>query len=149
MMRRLDYVQEEVRVLKEALAAATCKMRIDFSPEQRRRLVLKGKDLTATERQACCQNRQARDDPRLAIEALVGEKGQGGELSRARGVVVQKTYPIGRRDERDEGTTGIGGSSSTPKRARIASALSAPSELASIGWTQATRPERRRYEKGE
>jgi putative transposase len=55
MVRRLDYLQEEVRVLKEALAAATGKTRIDFSAEQRRRLALKGKKLTAAERRACCQ----------------------------------------------------------------------------------------------
>ena len=55
MVRRIDYLQEEVRVLKEALAAATGKMRIDFSPEQRRRLALKGKELTAEERRACCE----------------------------------------------------------------------------------------------
>jgi hypothetical protein len=36
MARQLDYLQEEVRVLKEALAAATGKTRIDFSAEQRR-----------------------------------------------------------------------------------------------------------------
>jgi hypothetical protein len=35
MARRVDYLQEEVRVLKEALAAATGKTRIDFSAEQR------------------------------------------------------------------------------------------------------------------
>jgi hypothetical protein len=51
----VDYLQEEVRVLKEALAAATGKTRIDFSAEQRRRLALKGKELTAEERRACCQ----------------------------------------------------------------------------------------------
>jgi hypothetical protein len=45
----------EVRVLKEALAAATGKTRIDLSVEQRRRLALKGKALTAEERRACCQ----------------------------------------------------------------------------------------------
>ena len=55
MARQLDYLQEEVRVLKEALAAATGKTRIDFSAEQRRRLAHKGKELTAEERQACCQ----------------------------------------------------------------------------------------------
>jgi putative transposase len=55
MARRVDYLQEEVRVLKEALAAATGKTRIDFSDEQRRRLALKGKELTAEERRAYCQ----------------------------------------------------------------------------------------------
>ena len=32
MARRLEYVQEEVRVLREALAAATGKTRIAFTP---------------------------------------------------------------------------------------------------------------------
>ena len=44
LARQLDYLQEEVRVLKEALAAATGKTRIDFSAEQRRRLAHKGKE---------------------------------------------------------------------------------------------------------
>ena len=47
MARQLDYLQEEVRVLKEALTVATGKMRIDFSAKQRRRLAHKGKELTA------------------------------------------------------------------------------------------------------
>jgi hypothetical protein len=55
MARRLEYVQEEVRVLREALAAATGKKRIAFTPEQRRRLALKGKALTPEEREGCCQ----------------------------------------------------------------------------------------------
>ena len=37
MARRVDYLQEEVRVLKEALATATGKKRIDFTAEQRQR----------------------------------------------------------------------------------------------------------------
>ena len=53
MALRADYLQEEVRVLKEALAAATGKTRIDLSCEQRRRLALKGKKLTPEERSAC------------------------------------------------------------------------------------------------
>ena len=55
MARRVDYLREEVRVLKEALATATGKTRIDLSAEQRRRLALKGKELTAEERRVCCQ----------------------------------------------------------------------------------------------
>jgi putative transposase len=55
MVRRVDYLQEEVRVLKKALAAATGKIRVDFTAEQRRRLALKGKQLTAEDRRACCQ----------------------------------------------------------------------------------------------
>jgi putative transposase len=55
MARRVDYLREEVLVLKEALATATGKARIDLSTEQRRRLALKGKDLTPEERRVCCQ----------------------------------------------------------------------------------------------
>jgi hypothetical protein len=55
MARRVEYLQEEVCVLKEALALTTGKTRISFTPEQRRRLALKGKALTPEERSACCQ----------------------------------------------------------------------------------------------
>jgi len=55
MARKVEYLREEVLVLKEALAAATGKTRIDLSAAQRRRLALKGKELTAEERRACCQ----------------------------------------------------------------------------------------------
>jgi hypothetical protein len=55
MARRLDYVQEEVRVLKEALLNATGKNRIAFTVEQRQRLAIKGKALTSDEREGCCQ----------------------------------------------------------------------------------------------
>ena len=55
MARRVEYLHEEVRVLKEALAAATGKSRIDFTAEQRRRLALKGRLLTAEEPRACCR----------------------------------------------------------------------------------------------
>ena len=54
MARRVDYLLEEVRVLKEALGA-TGTTRIRFTPEQRRRLARKGKQLTPEERRACCQ----------------------------------------------------------------------------------------------
>jgi hypothetical protein len=55
MARKVDYLQEEVWVLKEALATATCKKRIQFTAEQRRRLAVKGKALTPEERSSCCQ----------------------------------------------------------------------------------------------
>ena len=55
MARKLDYVQEEVRVLREALLNATGKNRIAFTAEQRKRLAIKGKALTPDERQGCCQ----------------------------------------------------------------------------------------------
>ena len=46
MARKLDYVQEEVRVLREALLNATGKTRIAFTTQQRQRLAIKGKALT-------------------------------------------------------------------------------------------------------
>jgi transposase len=55
MARRLEYLQEEVRVLKEALQTATAQRRIPPSDEQRRRLASKGKALTPAEREECCQ----------------------------------------------------------------------------------------------
>ena len=55
MARRVEYLQEEVRVLKETLACLTGKKRLDFTVDQRRRLALKGKALTPEEREACCQ----------------------------------------------------------------------------------------------
>jgi putative transposase len=55
MACRVDYLLEEVRVLKESLRAATGTTRIRFSPEQRRRLARKGKLLTPEERRSCCQ----------------------------------------------------------------------------------------------
>jgi len=55
MARKLDYVQEEVRVLREALVNATGKKRIAFTVEQRQRLAIKGKALTPDERRGYCQ----------------------------------------------------------------------------------------------
>jgi len=53
--RKLDYALEEVRVLRDTLQAATGSMRIPFSPDQRRRLALAGKELSHAERRQCCQ----------------------------------------------------------------------------------------------
>ena len=55
LARRIDYVQEEVRVLEEALAAATGNSRLPLTNDQRRRLAVKGKALTPEERESCCQ----------------------------------------------------------------------------------------------
>ena len=55
MARRVEYLQEEVRALKELLAAETGRTRVMFTPDQRRRLALKGKALTPEDRKACCQ----------------------------------------------------------------------------------------------
>ena len=55
MARKADYLREENRVLKEAIRAATGKTRIPLTDEQRRRLAAKGKALTPTQREECCQ----------------------------------------------------------------------------------------------
>jgi hypothetical protein len=55
MARRLDYLQEENRVLREALQAATGQRRVPLTDEHRRRLATKGKALTPAEREECCQ----------------------------------------------------------------------------------------------
>src|SRR5450759_3163608 len=55
MQRKLDYTQEEVRVLKEILAVITGSGRIPFTADQRRRLAVVGKALGPEERKKCCQ----------------------------------------------------------------------------------------------
>jgi putative transposase len=55
MQRKLDYTQEEVRVLTEVLAALTGSGRISFTSNQRRRLATAGKALNPEERRKCCQ----------------------------------------------------------------------------------------------
>ena len=51
--RKLDYALEEVQVVKEAFRAATGKERIPFTPDQRRRLAVVGKELSPEERRQC------------------------------------------------------------------------------------------------
>jgi putative transposase len=55
MQRKLDYTQEEVRVLKDVLKAATGSDRIVFTADQRRRLAVVGRALSPEERRKCCQ----------------------------------------------------------------------------------------------
>ncbi len=55
MQKALDYKTEEVLVLKQILQQVTNKKRIDFSEEQRGRLALLGKSLTAKERGDHCE----------------------------------------------------------------------------------------------
>jgi hypothetical protein len=43
MTRRIDYLLEEVRVLREVYSETTGRKRIPFTDEQRRRLAVKGK----------------------------------------------------------------------------------------------------------
>jgi hypothetical protein len=54
MVRRLDYLLEEVRVLREVYSETTGRKRIPFTDEQRSRLATKGKALTLNEREGCC-----------------------------------------------------------------------------------------------
>ena len=53
--RRIEYLLEEVRVLREVYTETTGRTRISFTDEQRRRLAVKGKALTPEERKGCCQ----------------------------------------------------------------------------------------------
>jgi hypothetical protein len=55
MQRKLDYTQEEVRVLKEIVAGLTGNGRLSFTTDQRRRLAIAGKALSPEERKKCCQ----------------------------------------------------------------------------------------------
>ena len=55
MQRKLDYTQEEVRVLKEVVAAITGSGRMAFTADQRRRLAVAGKALSPEERWKYCQ----------------------------------------------------------------------------------------------
>jgi hypothetical protein len=55
MQRKLDYTQEEVRVLKEILRLETGSGRISFTADQRRGLALAGKELSPDERRKYCQ----------------------------------------------------------------------------------------------
>jgi hypothetical protein len=55
MQRKLDYTQEEVRVLKEIVAVLTGNARLSFTADQRRRLAVAGKALSPEERKKYCQ----------------------------------------------------------------------------------------------
>ena len=55
LQRKLDYVEEERRILEEQLDAATGGKQPSFTAAQRRRLATAGKLLTPEERRKCCQ----------------------------------------------------------------------------------------------
>ena len=55
MARRIDYLLEEVRVLREICTDTTGRKSIPFTDEQRRRLATRGKALTPEEPEECCQ----------------------------------------------------------------------------------------------
>ena len=54
LAKKMAYMQEEQRILMELLQQATGKKRIAFTADQRRSLAIKGKELTAKEREVCC-----------------------------------------------------------------------------------------------
>jgi hypothetical protein len=54
LQRKLDYVEEERRILLEQLDAATGGKKLSFTTDQRRRLATAGKLLTPDERRTCC-----------------------------------------------------------------------------------------------
>jgi putative transposase len=54
MSRKMEYMQEEIQILKEILANKTGTTRITFTADQRCRLAIKGKELLPKEREACC-----------------------------------------------------------------------------------------------
>ena len=53
LTRKMDYMREEQRILMELLQQATGKKRFAFTADHRRRLAIKGKELTAKERRTC------------------------------------------------------------------------------------------------
>ena len=54
MTKKMAYLLEEQRILLELFHSTTGRRRLPFTAGQRRRLALKGKELTAKERKACC-----------------------------------------------------------------------------------------------
>ena len=55
LQRKLDYVEEERRILQEQLDAFTGGKKVSFTADQRRRLATAGKALTPDERRKCCR----------------------------------------------------------------------------------------------
>ena len=55
MQKKLDFAQQEVRVLKDVVATLTGSHRIPLNDDQRRQLAIAGKDLTAKERSEVCE----------------------------------------------------------------------------------------------
>jgi hypothetical protein len=74
MARRVDYLQEEVRVLREMLLAKTGRPWITFTDDQRLRLALKGTGATAV---TFGGRRVSLSHPRVRARG----KGRGGEVT--------------------------------------------------------------------
>jgi hypothetical protein len=54
LQRKLDYVEEERRILQEQLDTATGGKKLSFTADQRHRLATAGKQLSPDQRQKCC-----------------------------------------------------------------------------------------------
>ena len=54
LQRKLDYLEEERRILREQLDAVNGGKKLSFTADQRRRLAVAGKLLTPDERRKCC-----------------------------------------------------------------------------------------------
>jgi putative transposase len=55
LQRKLDYLEEERRILREQLDAVNGGKKLSFTADLRRRLAVAGKVLTPDERRKCCQ----------------------------------------------------------------------------------------------
>ncbi len=87
--RALEYKTEEVLILKDILKAVTGKERIDFTEDQRRRLAVVGKELSAKEREELCELVR----PRTILEwfrRIFSEKYDSSQSRRKRGRVVRE-----------------------------------------------------------
>ena len=83
LQRKLDYVEEERRVLREQLDAATDCKKLSFTADQRRRLATAGKLLTPDERRKCCD--LVKPDTILAwFRQLAARKYDSSEARRGR-----------------------------------------------------------------
>jgi hypothetical protein len=84
LARRIEYLLEEVRVLREAYARSTGRRRIALTDDQRRRLAVKGKALTPEERSLFCQI--VRPETVLAwFRRLVAQKYDGSKQRKSPG----------------------------------------------------------------
>jgi len=83
LTRKMDYMREEQRILMELLHQATDKKRIAFTADQRRRLAIKGKELTAKERKTCCHI--VRPETILAWYRLLGARKYDSSRARTAG----------------------------------------------------------------
>ena len=101
MARQLDYLLEEVRVLREVFTETTGRKRIPFTDEQRKRLAIAGKALTPEERETCCQLVR----PKTILDwfrKLAAQKYDGSDAApQARQAPQAQRHPRARHPARD------------------------------------------------